>query len=251
MLKNRRTRSCRGLVCLALVGGSLAGCSTPKPFGGAPSLQTVNSGVLPAPTRQDFVASDQPAFIGPSDELTLSVFGIEGLEKIDVQVDGGGNITFPLIGVVEVSGRTIAEIQQEVRSRLQAKYVRDPQVTVNLKKAADRVVTVEGQVSKSGSYPILGRTTLLKAVANAGSPAEFARLHEVVVFREVAGQRYAALYNLAAIRRGAYADPELFANDLVVVDESRARRLFKDLIQIVPLLTAPLVIALQNGSGSK
>lgn len=243
-----RTEVRLGFLCVALAGGLVGGCSTPKPFGGDPTLRTVDTGVLPAPTKEDFIAGEQPAYLGPADELTLSVFGIEGLERIEVQVDPRGAITFPMIGLVDVGGRTIGEVQQEIRSRLQAKFVRDPQVTVNLKKAADRVVTVEGQVMKPGSYPIIGRTSLLRAVANAGSPSEFAQLKEVVVFREVGGQRYAALYNIAAIRRGVYADPELFANDVVVVDESRARRLFKDLLQIAPLLTTPLVIAFQNGN---
>jgi polysaccharide biosynthesis/export protein len=67
-----------------------------------------------------------------------------------------------------------------------------------------------------------------------------------VIFRTVKGQQLAALYNLKAIRRGNYQDPEVFANDVVVVGDSQARRLFKDALQFVPLLTTPLVIALQN-----
>jgi polysaccharide export outer membrane protein len=56
----------------------------------------------------------------------------------------------------------------------------------------------------------------------------------------------AGLYNLKAIRRGYYADPEIYANDTVVVGDSAGRRLFKDALQVVPLLTTPLIIALQN-----
>jgi polysaccharide export outer membrane protein len=247
MLRVWQTHVRRNLLILA-AAGFLTACSTTQPFGGAEGLTLVQTAGLPAPSRENGLASDEPSYIAAYDKLVLTVFGMEGLEKVEVQVDGSGRITFPIIGAVEVGGKTVAEVQQEIRSRLQANFVRDPQVAVNLMEAADRVVTIEGQVTKPGSYPIIGRTSLLRAVANAGSPTEFAKLKEVVVFREVAGQRYAALYDMAAIRRGVYSDPEIFANDLVVVDESRARRLFKDLLQVAPLLSTPLVVALQSGN---
>ena len=56
----------------------------------------------------------------------------------------------------------------------------------------------------------------------------------------------AALYNLRAIRSGAYGDPEVFANDVVVVGDSKARRMFKDALQILPTLTSPLILLLQG-----
>jgi polysaccharide biosynthesis/export protein len=131
--------------------------------------------------------------------------------------------------------------------RLAGNYVRDPQVTVNLEETVSQVVTVDGQVTRPGLYPVIGRMTLMRAVANAGGTAEFARLDDVVVFRTVAGQRYAALYNLRAIRRGVYADPEIFANDIVVVGDSQARRIFRDILQAAPLITTPIIALVQNG----
>ncbi|WP_196782026.1 hypothetical protein, partial [Salmonella enterica] len=72
--------------------------------------------------------------------------------------------------------------------------------------------------------------TLMRAVATAKGTTEFAKLDDVVIFRTVNGQKMAALYNLKAIRQGAYDDPEVFANDVVVVGDSPARRLFKDIL---------------------
>ena len=66
------------------------------------------------------------------------------------------------------------------------------------------------------------------------------------MFRKVGEQQYAGLYNLEAIRRGNYPDPEIFANDLVVVGDSPQRRLFKDILQSAPLLTTPLIVLTQN-----
>jgi polysaccharide export outer membrane protein len=58
----------------------------------------------------------------------------------------------------------------------------------------------------------------------------------------------AALYNLKAIRRGQYNDPEVFANDVVVVGDSAARRLFKDFLQVAPLLSTPIIVLLQGNN---
>lgn len=203
---------------------------------------------MPAPDRADVVAADRPYLIGPYDKLIIDVFGIEELSKKEVQTDASGRISFPLAGVIEAAGKTPAEVERELVTRLKGAYVRDPQVTVNLKETVSQVVTVDGEVKEPGLYPVIGRMTLMRAVATAKGTAELAKLDDVVIFRTVKGQPYAALYNLGAIRRGAYTDPDIFANDVVVVGDSKARRLFRDLLQVAPLLTTPLVIALQSRS---
>jgi polysaccharide export outer membrane protein len=55
----------------------------------------------------------------------------------------------------------------------------------------------------------------------------------------------AGLYNMSAIRRGAYSDPPIYANDVIIVGDSPQRRLFRDIISLSPLLAAPLITILQ------
>ncbi len=222
----------------------LPGCG-PKVLGGSPDVTVVSSEGLPEPTRVDLLSSNRPYLIGPFDKLKIDVFGIEDLSK-EVQIDASGRLSFPLIGVVEASGLTPGELADELEKRLQGRYVRNPQVTVNLEETVSQVITVDGQVGKPGLYPVIGRMTLMRAVATAGGAGEFAKLNDVVIFRNVNGQQLAGLYNLKAIRRGAYSDPEVFANDVVVVGDSQARRLFRDLIQASPLITTPLIILFRN-----
>ena len=62
----------------------------------------------------------------------------------------------------------------------------------------------------------------------------------------VNGQKMATLYNLQAISRGAYADPRIYANDTVVVGDSKARRLFDDIVGAATLISTPLTVFLQN-----
>ena len=234
---------------LMVVGSvALASCGTPQLGGinGASDLTVVAMDALPEPTRRDLIEQNRPYLIGPFDKLIIDVFGIAALSKQEVQTDAGGRISFPLAGIIEAAGKTPGEIEEEIESRLRIKYVRDPQVTVNLQETVSQVVTVDGQVREPGLYPVIGKMTLMRAVAVAKGTSEFAKLDDVVVFRTVNGQKMAALYNLKSIRRGYYNDPEIFANDVVVVGDSQARRLFKDALQVAPTLLTPLIYILQN-----
>lgn len=225
---------------------ALTACAGPRALGGDPEISVMEGNQLPAPERDDLYDQTRPYLIGPFDRLVIDVFGVQELSNKEVQTDASGRISFPLAGIVEASGRTPAEIELEIESRLRSRYIRDPQVTVNLKETVSQVITVDGQVREPGLYPVIGKMTLMRAVATAKGTSEFAKLDDVVIFRTVKGQQLAALYNLTAIRRGNYEDPEVFANDVVVVGDSQARRLFKDALQVVPLLMTPLIIALQN-----
>ena len=93
---------------------------------------------------------------------------------------------------------------------------------------------------------MVGRQTLTRTVARARGATEFARLTHVVIIRDVGGQRLAALYDVRAIRQGLYADPEVYANDVISVGKSRSRRLSRDLIQGSGLIAAPIVALLQR-----
>ena len=218
----------------------LSACSN-APMVQSANVSLVESGELPPPTRADVVSVSRPYLVGPFDKLNIDVFGVEDLRR-EVQIDASGRLSFPLIGEVEAAGLTPSELGDLIERELQGRFVRNPQVTVNLAETVSQVITVEGSVEEPGLYPVVGRMTLLRAVATAGGLAEFANTDNVIVFRSVNGDEYAALYNLKAIRQGNYGDPEIYANDVIVVNESRARRIFRDLITASPLLTTPLII---------
>ncbi len=224
---------------------ALAGCAGSPPIGSSSGVDVLRETELPAPQREDLFGDKRPYLIGPFDKLSVSVFGVPDLSST-VQTDAGGQLSIPLAGSVQASGRTPNEVAREIASRLRGRYVRDPQVTVNLVETVSQVLTVEGEVDRPGSYPVLTDTTLLRAVANAQGTTEFAKTSEVIIFRTVGGQRYAGVYDLRAIRRGNYADPPVYANDVIVVSESRSRRLLRDVIQASPLFLAPVITLLRR-----
>lgn len=228
---------------LIVAAAALSGCVSTQPVGTDPGITVVDS--MPAPTRADLVAATRPYLVGPFDTLRIDVFGVEELQR-ETQVDASGQLAFPLIGGLQVAGSTPNEIATEIEDRLRGRFVRNPQVTVNLVETVSQVLTVDGEVTKPGLYPVMGRMTLMRAVALAGGASEDANLQDVIIFREVEGQQLAGLYNLQAIRRGNYGDPEVYPSDVIIVGDSPQRELFETILQAAPLLTTPLILLLRR-----
>ena len=231
---------------LVLTSCSIAACSNGPRMGEGPEpLSVTKLAELPPPTGADLVVASSPYHIGPFDKLDVTVFGVPELSG-KFQVDAAARLSLPLAGTIDAAGLTPAQLAQAIDQRLRGNYVKNPQVSVNLDETTSQVYTVDGQVGQPGSYPALGNITLMRAVANAKGTSEFARLDDVVVFRSVNGKQLAALYSLTAIRRGVYADPKIYPNDIIVVGDSQARRKFQQFTQMFPLLTTPLVIGAER-----
>lgn len=231
------------LNCLPLAVGALCltACADDPPLITSASLYNLaESGNLPEPTPADLVSQSRPYVIGPYDRLSINVFGVEGLADREVQVDASGFISFPLAGTVKALGLTPLQLEYRVAEQLRAAYIRDPQVTVNLLELRSQTVTVEGEVAQPGIYPVLGEMTLLKTLATAQGLDEFAR-DDIVVFRKVDGEKYAAVYSIGGIRAGNYADPQIFGGDVVIIGESAQKRRFDRILTAAPAFLSPLV----------
>lgn len=235
------------ILLLAAVGSvALAGCAS-APFLGRPGLTVVQNTTLPAPARADLAPEGRDFLIGPFDRIAVDVFGVAELSRT-LQVDARGQVAMPLVGSLDASGRTPDELARTIEERLRGRYVREPRVTVNLTEAVSQSITVDGEVKQPGVYPAVGNMTLMRAIARAQGVTEFARQTHVVIFRRVDNQQMAGLYDLRAIRQGLYDDPPVFAHDTIVVGDSQARRLFRDLLQASGLITTPLIAILQQTS---
>jgi len=223
-----------------------AGCASPGMVTNG-EVAVVSADAFPAPSRTDLIAGVRPHLVGQGDSLAINVFGLPELSQ-QVRVDSSGNIAVPLAGSINVLGQEPEQIAHAVEARLRQNHVREPQVTVGIVDIVSQVVTVGGQVRRPGVYPVIGPSTLMRAIARAEGTTDFANTHHVVVFRTVEGRQMAALYDLRAITLGAYEDPQIYSNDVVDVGESAARRLFPQIAQMAGLLVTPLVTILDNNN---
>ncbi len=171
--------------------------------------------------------------IGPLDVLEVSVFKVPELSR-SVQVADSGTVNLPLVGEIEAAGRTAQDVERDLTSKLGAKYLQSPQVTVYVKEYNSQRVTVEGAVKKPGVYPIRGKTSLLQFVAMAEG-LDPASDSTVVVFRGMDGKRSAAKFDIDEIRSGDAEDPAIQQGDVIVVNASAMKAAFQNVLKALPI----------------
>ena len=174
--------------------------------------------------------------IGPLDVLEISVFKVPEMSK-SVQVADSGTANFPLVGDIQVVGRTAQQVERDLAAKLGAKYLQNPQVTLFVKEYNSQRVTIEGAVKKPGVFPIRGHGSLMQFIAMAEGLDPDAG-SEVVIFRQTDGKRVAGRFDIARIRAGEAADPPMQSGDVIVVQSSMMKETFNNFIKVLPLVGA-------------
>lgn len=132
----------------------------------AQELKNLNTNIISQGTTS---ASLSPAdyLIGPADLLEIRVFESEKLTS-EVRVSSRGEITLPLLGNVNMNDITAREAEIKIENLLkEGGYINDPHVNVFVKEYRSKVVSVIGYVNSPGSYELLGKKTLVDALAFA------------------------------------------------------------------------------------
>lgn len=224
---------CLLILCLSGCGGGSAGVKA----GGAPTAVAISDQMAPPDsTSSGGVYTGVSDYrIGPQDLIEISVFQIPDLSRT-VRVNSSGQISLPLIGMLQAGGQTIQELEKSIAVKLEAKYLQNPQVTAFVKEYTSQRITVEGAVKKPGIYPISGRTSLLQAIAMAEGLDSLANTQGIVIFRQIEGKKMAAVFDLRAIRAGKAQDPIVFGDDIVVVDQSGSKTALRRVLEAIPIL---------------
>lgn len=106
--------------------------------------------------------------LGPGDTLRVNVYGHPDL-SLETRVSESGSISYPLIGEVKVSGLSPAAAQKKIAGMLErGGYLRNPQVNISVAQNQSQQVSVLGQVTRPGRYPVDGKRSLTDILALAG-----------------------------------------------------------------------------------
>jgi polysaccharide export outer membrane protein len=227
----------RNIGLVALVALLLSGCESNNLAGAdVPRGEAAYAALAPSLAQAH---ADPDYRIGALDTLAISIYQepeISTQPNSPLQVNANGNINMALIGTVPAAGKTANELGQFIADRLSEKYLKNPQVSVSVVSSVSQKVTVQGEVTQAGVYPIQGRATLLDAIALARGETRVAAANQVLIYRQVNGQRLGALFNLDQIRKGKAPDPEILGNDMIVVGTSQGKSLWRDILSTAPLL---------------
>jgi len=158
-----------------------------------------------------------------------SRFGQGGQTRL-ARVTPEGTVQLPALGSVPAQGLTLDELGREINARYQEE-IEGIEITPVLNQRAPRYVYVLGEVRTPGRYTLDGPTTVMQAIAMAGSWNVGARLKQVVVFRRGDDWRLMATkLDLQKTLWGNHACPadEIWVNDSDVVLVPKSQILLAD-----------------------
>jgi len=118
--------------------------------------------------------------IGAKDLLEITVFNMPELNQT-VRVSEDGSVSHSLLGRIEVAGLTAQELEKKLADLLDQQYTKNARVTVFIREF--QKVAVIGAVGQPGQYELVGPTTLLQVIAQAGGLTAQA-MNELFVYRQ-------------------------------------------------------------------
>lgn len=180
-------------VCLATLALALGGCAA----------RGADTPVASASSQAE------PYRLGPGDELRVNVFGLDVIANTYLIGDSGG-ISVPLVGPVDASGKTVAEVEAMIAASLRTRQiVRDPNVSVQIVKY--RPFYILGEVQRPGQYPYVPGMTVLNAVSIAGGYTFRANNRRAIIVRNNAS---------GPIKASAQPETRVMPGDTVTIPES-------------------------------
>ena len=164
-------------------------------------------------------ASSAPYLVNPGDVLRVDVWS-EDLLSRDVLVRPDGFISLPMIGEIDTTDSTPANVSDAIAKALST-YMKDtPQVIVSVQGVEGNKIYVMGKVIRPGEYKITSDTDIIQALALAGGLNTFAAENDILILRrEADGTQSSIPFEYATVKGGEemHTNIVLRSRDIVVV----------------------------------
>ncbi len=196
--------SAQAVLAAVIASGSLTAGAQTKPDDQRASASPVD-GVSADNGSATLPASVDPNkySIGPEDVLFIRVWR-EPDFTFPVAVRPDGKITVPLIGEVQASGETPAQLTRTLADLL-AKYLNNPDVTIFVTEVRSKKYYIDGEVNRPGSFPLVTPTTVLEALSHAGGFKDFANAKKIRILRD--GKVY--YFNFKDVTKGKHLEQNI------------------------------------------
>ena len=188
------------------------------PLGGRDASAQTPPVSKPAPVSSQVPEIDPSTYrVGPEDVLEISVWREDALKK-EVLVRPDGGMSYPLVGEVQATGKTVLEIRQEIAKRLE-RFIPDAAVSVAILKVGSQRVYVIGRVNKPGEYAIGRYVDVLQALSMAGGLTPFADSNDIRVMRREGDRQIVLPFEYSRVVRGQKLEQNvhLRGGDVIVV----------------------------------
>ena len=182
-------------------------------------LMAVSISAVAQEAAENQASPGEPAAytVNPGDILTISVWKEPDLiRQVIIRPDGA--FSFPLVGDIQARGRSIEDIQELLKQRLE-RYIPDPVVTVTVDQILGHSVYVLGQVNRPGQFVAAANIDVMQALALAGGTSVFANLDKIKILRRVNKNLIAIPFDYSDIEKGKRLNQNILLRpgDVVVV----------------------------------
>jgi len=147
--------------------------------------------------------------LAAGDVISVRVFNEPEFTQERVRLTDAGTMSFPILGELQVLGRTVGEIEAMITQRLRGRILVNPQVTVLMEQY--RPFFINGMVERPGAYPFVPGLNVRKAASIAGGFRERASMNRIFVVRERGTDKD---------RQRVVLDTEIGPGDTITVEES-------------------------------
>ena len=177
--------------------------NTPPP---TPEGKTPSEGAVAAVDPNTFL-------IGAEDVLFIRTWREPDFTFLAV-VRPDGKITVPLVGEPQAAGQTPIQLTKTITEML-TKYINNPEVNVFVQEVRSKKYYIDGEVRKPGSFPLVGRVTVLEALSNAGGFQEFANPKKIRILRGSQNIKF----NYNEVTHGKHMEQNIFleSGDHIIV----------------------------------
>jgi polysaccharide export outer membrane protein len=158
----------------------------------------------------------------PGDTVELRVYQEDDLNLPRVVITRDGTITHPLLGPLEIGGKTVEHAREMIREVLAKDYLVDPRVTLTIVEYARRSFTILGHVVRPGSYDVPRNESLdlPRAIAIAGGYTRLGSPSRITVQRVVNGEKQILKPDAEAMAKDKSAKPfAILPGDIIEVGE--------------------------------
>ncbi|MFO0461253.1 MAG: polysaccharide export protein EpsE [Burkholderiales bacterium] len=179
-----------------------------------------------APAHAQQPASAEAArddyLLGPGDAIRIQVFQNPDL-TVEARVSEAGVISFPLLGALRIGGLSPTNVEKLIAQRLRdGKYLQNPQVTVNVTTFRSQQVSVLGNVTRPGRYPLETTGMRLSEVLSLAGGVAATGADDVVLVTTRNGKPLRLEIDLVDMFASGdlTKDPQMQAGDVVYVNRA-------------------------------
>lgn len=157
---------------------------------------------------------DHPFVLGAEDQISVMIYNSPEFSGAHM-IRPDGKITVPFLGDVVAAGFTPLELSTSIKERLK-KYIVDPDVSVSVTQVNSKRYYIQGEVGRTGGFPLLVPTKVLEALVNAGGFKDFANQKKIIIMR-VTGERLN--FNYKEVIQGKKMDQNIYLKpgDIIIV----------------------------------